>query len=403
MNSIQNFQLTESMLDHVLDGYLTFDNDSIFSQTSLTNSIKAAIVFSAEAEANEIKNKIINGINGFPCSGRRRLDVMEIEQDGSQKILREQSSFDDLAAKILGFEGVQSAFAGYFPGRSEIAMDVVIYLEETFEVSGFQAALVSDFQAALTSVFGELGPAHAIFGAEGSTANVTALLEEAQVIVGFDLTLNTGFKIQGLKDFSTASTSDLALGSLFLRIEDLSVSAKASASGLSIDLFPGSSNSVGIADGSLFLSVGVKLLAPFESKLTASGDLVNGIGLSSTFTSQLTFKPFGELSASLPFTTNVNGVSPQSLTILFEDDDLFDDKMVLVKDDFDACQVNDLIQSLLGTLGSIQLSVESILGPSAFNGINFFGNNDNRVLSSLNNMSPDVGKVRLLFLFHQWL
>ena len=357
--------------------------------------MKAAIVSTAEANTNEIKNKIINEINGFPCSESGRLDFMEIERDASQRMLQAQSSFDDLAARILGFDGVQSAFAGYFPGRGEISMDVGIHLEETFGVS--------DFQDSLASVFGELGPAQAMFGAEDSTADVTALLEEAQVIVGFDLTLNTGFKIQGLKDFFTASTSDLALGSLFLRIENLSVSAKASASGLSIDLFPGSSNSVGIADGSLFLSVGVKLLAPFESKLTASGDLVNGIGLSSTFTSQLTFKPFGELSASLPFTTNVNGASPQSLTILFEDDDLFDDKMVLVKDDFDACQVNDLIQSLLGTLGSIQLSVEYILGPSAFNGINFFGNNDNRVLSSLNNMSPDVGKVRLLFLFHQWL
>ena len=351
--------------------------------------MKAAIVSTAEANTNEIKNKIINEINGFPCSESGRLDFMEIERDASQRMLQAQSSFDDLAARILGFDGVQSAFAGYFPGRGEISMDVGIHLEETFGVS--------DFQDSLASVFGELGPAQAMFGVEDSTADVTALLEEAQVIIAFDLTLNTGFKIQDLNQFFTASTSDSALGTLFLRIEELSVAAKASSSGLSIDLFPGSSNSVGIVNGSLSLSAGVKLPAPFESELTASsGDLVNGIGLSDTFTGQLTFKPFGELSASLPFTTAINGASsPQSLTILLEDDDLFDDKMVLVKVDFDACQVNDLLQSLLGTLGSIQLSAESILGPSAFSGIKFFDNTTDD--SSLNKIFPDVGKVGLFF------
>ena len=57
---------------------------------------------------------------------------------------------------------------------------------------------------------------------------------------------------------------------------------------------------------------------------------------------------------------------------------------------YDACQVVDVIHSLLGKLGSLSVSPQSILGPSALSGIDFFDPEDATTLDSL---FPDVGQV----------
>lgn len=371
------------MLNHVFDKYLLFGQGSIFGQASLTDNLKSKLIPIARDKSGEVKDKFINEINAFPCSGRR-LDFMEIEQDGSQRLLEEPSTFGALSTKILEIDGVQDAVGGFFPDRKELGMDFALHVEEVFGAS--------DFEAALSSVFGELGDAQALFDLNNAPANVAGLLSSTDVIATFDLRLNIGMKISELKQFFSTGTSASSQGDLFLRVDELSFSARAAASGLSIDLFPGSSTNVDILDGSLSLSAGLRLPSPFELEIAAGGSLVNGIGLSDTFMGQISFVPVGKLSASLPFTATLYEVS-QTLTVLFEDGDLFDNEPVLVTVDFNACQVKDLLQSLLGKLGSTQFSFESIvdskLGPQIED---FFEKNKDKALSSLNKMFPNVGQ-----------
>ena len=285
---------------------------------------------------------------------------------------------------MLDLDSVKAAYAGYFPSRSEIAMDVDIYFSETFDKD--------DFQAALESVFGDLSAAQSMFGADGD-ADVLQLLDNdnAVITIDFSLTLSTGFKIGDLVSFFTASSSNSTLGSLFLRIDQLSVTGKASASELNVELYSGSNN-IGIVNGALSLSAGLHLPSPVELELTASGDMENELGLSTTLTRQIVFLPSGELHASFPFVTTLGGKN-QSLTILFEDEDLFDDKTVHLSVDFNACEVDVLLEALLGKLGSIQLEPQSILGPMALSGIDFFGENSTtNILSSIDDLFPDIGQ-----------
>ena len=100
---------------------------------------------------------------------------------------------------------------------------------------------------------------------------------------------------------------------------------------------------------------------------------------------------YGTLAASLPFTATI-GDYTQNLEIIFEDD-FFDDTKLLVKVNYDACQVIDVIQSLLGKLGSLSVSPQSILGPSALSGIDFFDSENETVTSTLDSLFPDVGQV----------
>ena len=79
----------------------------------------------------------------------------------------------------------------------------------------------------------------------------------------------------------------------------------------------------------------------------------------------------------------------QNLEIIFEDD-FFDDRKLLVKMNYDACQVVDVIHSLLGKLGSLSVSPQSILGSSALSGIDF---SDPEDATTRNNIFPDVGQV----------
>ena len=388
--SIDSFDISD-VLGPVLDEYLKFDEESIFHGTDLTASIKNSINGIAEEKVRDLKVFIINKIDVFWCSSRRGLETMEIDGFGPHRVLQQQPSFQDLAAEIMKFSAgagagidLDSVFAGYFPGRSEIAMDFSFHLEK--------ALGADDFEAALTSVFADLGPAQAMFGVgSGTAADVAALLAGAELLVNVDFVVSTGFKVGDLKNFFTKSTSDNAIGSLFLRIEELSVSAKASATGLDIDLFPtNNGNEIAIDDGFFSLSAGIQLPAPFEVEVKADGSLDNGIDLSTTITGRLAFEPFGQLSASLPFAVTLNDAK-QTLTIMFEDDDLFDDAAVNVKVDFDVCAVVDFVVGLLDRLGSITLSPASILPKSDFGGIDFF-NATGDVGSSLDDLFPNGKK-----------
>ena len=87
-----------------------YNDDSIFSST-LTENIKTAIVddIKVETKVNLIKGSIINKINGISCDDRR-LDVMEIEQDGFQRILQgPETTFAALSESLLALDGVKSA------------------------------------------------------------------------------------------------------------------------------------------------------------------------------------------------------------------------------------------------------------------------------------------------------
>lgn len=380
VKSIKSFSIKNTLND-VLDEYLIFDDDSIFP-SSFTNTIKQQIVANADVEnkVEEIKTKISNEINAFPCSGRRRLGIMEIDtQDGSQRILQGSSSFEDLALNIVGFEGVESATAGLFPDRQEIAIDVGVHIERSLGIT--------DFETALTSVFDDLGPAQAMFEVNGLVAEVGQIMAKATVNVAFDFVLSTGFKVNDLVEFFTSSTSDGSIGNLFFRIESLGVVATAVAKDFSIaNLFPAPAN-IAISEGSLLISAGVQLPEPFEAVLTLSGDMENGINLSTQIKGRLAFEPFGELRAILPITATINN-QEQSLTILFTDDNLFDDEDVLVKVDFDVCPVVGILQTLLDRLGLMSIAPDGILEPSSFSGIDFF----NDEITTLDSFFPDTAQ-----------
>lgn len=384
-SSVAGLELSGA-LGPVLDEYLAFDEDFaggyVAFDSSFTNRIKAAIVSSAEAKASEVKSRIVAELNSFPCSGgtRRRLDqMMEIDEDGSVRALQNTApSFEDLAAKMLNLPGARSAFAGYFASRGEVAVDLDVRIEESL-------ADTSDFLKALTSAFDKLGPAQSMFNASATEKpDVAGLLDDARVAVAFDLSISAGFKINDLMAFFASSASESSLGSLFLRLNDLGVEAKASASGVSVDLFEG----IGIVDGSFALSAGVRLDSPFEAELTATGDFVNGIELTGTVLGQLSFSPHGELAASLPFEVTIKNIK-QSLVVLMNDADLFDDVLPLLRVDFDVCSVGDVMQSLIGTLGSIDVSAQSILGPMSLSGIDFF---KDELSSTLDDLFPDVSQ-----------
>lgn len=103
--SINDFAFA-SELNSILDQYL----DPILSKapllpTSLSNNIKSEVVGAADSKVNEVKTKINNVIDSIPCSGRR-MDVMEIDQHGQQRMMQSDLTFDFLTDELLAFDGV---------------------------------------------------------------------------------------------------------------------------------------------------------------------------------------------------------------------------------------------------------------------------------------------------------
>jgi hypothetical protein len=222
------------------------------------------------------------------------------------------------------------------------------------------------FTDALESIFADLGPAQAMFGAASESPNVSALLNAAKTLVAFDMSFSTGIKVENALSVFTGGAA--ASASLFFRLENLGVFAEATVADLNLDIFPG----VTVKSGQFLLSAGARIAAPFEGQIVMNGTLAGSFASTIPFSNALTtlpFEPYGQLSASLPFNATINGFT-QTMTIKFEDDNVFDTQQLLVKVDFPVCPVVSVVDGLLGKLGSLGLSPSSILGPVETAGLN---------------------------------
>lgn len=253
--------------------------------------------------------------------------------------------------------------AGLYPGRKEIAVDVLIHIEQIFDKTFFTEAF--------NSIFDELGPAQAMFGASSELPNVSALLDAASSIVAFDMSFSTGIKVDNAISVFTDGVN--ATASLFFRLDDLGVFAEATVASVDFDVFPG----VTVEGGDFLLSAGVRIASPFEGEVNVGGSMASGITLSHSLTT-IEFTPYGQLKASLPFETTINGLT-QGLVIKFEDDNLFDtvdtpaarlsrrltskQHRVMASVDFPICPNLSVVSGLLGKLGALDLSPRNILGP----------------------------------------
>eukprot|EP00957_Ditylum_brightwellii_P015299 1152708-Ditylum_brightwellii.AAC.1 len=120
--------------------------------------------------------------------------------------------------------------------------------------------------------------------------------------------------------------------------------ADATASDLSVDpLFPQAS--IVVTSGALYLSVGIGLVSPFE--ITA-----DELSLESNITRLTDFESQGELSVRLPIAADIDGVS-RDFVIIFQDNNIFDQKTANIKVDFSACIIEDIIGRLLSKTGSL--------------------------------------------------
>ena len=142
-------------------------------------------------------------------------------------------------------------------------------------------------------------------------------------------------------------------------------------------------------DGNLLIAAGVKLATPFELSLDDAGALTNGLDFSSTLSSRLALQPHGQVIATLPFSVTINSFT-QDLVILLHDDNIFDNQDILVKVDFDACAVSDLLQQLLGKLGSFELSPKNIFGAPEL--ANLPLNLPNVIGDAIDDYFPNVGQ-----------
>jgi hypothetical protein len=222
------------------------------------------------------------------------------------------------------------------------------------------------FTDALESIFADLGPAQAMFGAASESPNVSALLNAAQTLVAFDMSFSTGIKVENALSVFTGGAA--ASASLFFRLENLGVFAEATVADLDLDIFPG----VTVEGGRFLLSAGARIAAPFEGQIVMDGSLAGSFASTIPFSNALTtlpFEPYGQLSASLPFEATINDFT-QTMAIMFEDDNIFDSQQKLVKVDFPVCPVVSVVDGLLGKLGSLGLSPKSIIGPVETAGLN---------------------------------
>lgn len=100
-NSIKSLSFTGE-LNPILDTYLDpVLNRAPFLPEHFSDSVKAAIVFSADAKVNEVKGAIVSQLDALSghCASRR-LGLTEVEEDGSQRMLQKDLTFSSLAASI---------------------------------------------------------------------------------------------------------------------------------------------------------------------------------------------------------------------------------------------------------------------------------------------------------------
>ena len=114
-NSIKSLSFMgelNSILDTYLDPVL---NRTPFLPGQFSDSIKLAIVSSADAKVNEVKDVVVAKLDAFSgkCA-RRRLGVFEVNEDGSQRMLQNDFTFRSLAASINIFGVVSLWFLHFF-------------------------------------------------------------------------------------------------------------------------------------------------------------------------------------------------------------------------------------------------------------------------------------------------
>ncbi len=361
LDSVESFHIGNE-LGYIVDRYIAPEiNGTIFvGDMAFVDEIKSFILDYAQPYAIQIKASIADTIRGFSCS--RRLDIMDIGHDGSQRLLELNETFGSLVDQILVIDGVQSATAGFDLARMEVALDIALRVENVFNASFFQIAL--------STLFDKVAPSQAIFGAADEVATVGNLFNELEVIAAYWLSISAGTKVNAsFKDFFDSFSSDITPDTTgFLRIVNLGASVYAQADNMSFELFPGISN---VTDASIELQIGVELWEPHEFSLDSSD-----IGFNEIVSGRLRFEPRGNLAASFPFSVTIGSVS-QDFQVLFNDDNLFDEEEVLVTVNYNACRFLDVFQQILGKLGAIKLSPENILGPTA--------------IESLDSLFPDLG------------
>ena len=262
----------------------------------------------------------------------------------------------------------QTSTAGFYPGRKEISVDVSIHMEQAFDKAYFTDAF--------SAIFAELGPAQAMFGAASETPTFSAFIDAASSLIAFDMSFSTGIKVENALSVFNGAADTTA--SLFFRLDDIGVFAEATVTSINFGLF----SRVAVESGDFLLSAGVRIKAPFEGEITVDGSMAAGVSFSHSL-STLEFKPYGQLTASLPFEATLNGVT-QSLTIKFEDSDLFDSEKPLIKVDFPVCPIISIVDGLFSKLGSLELSPRSILGPVETAGMD--------IAETLDDYFPDVAQ-----------
>ena len=366
IGSIESFEVGDE-LGNVVDRYIAprINGTILGDNLALVDKFNSFILGAARTRTNQIKTSIRDMIVlSSPCSSSRRLDVMDIDPEGSQRLLKLDQTFDSLVDQILDVEGVQSATAGFDLSRMEIGIDVAIRVEDLFDRSSFQSLL--------NTVFDKLSPIQTVFGADENAA-VDNLLKELEVKAAFWLSMSVGAKVSGsVTDFFENPSSDFT-STGYLRIDEFGASVYAQVDNLNLELFP----EINISDGAMEVNIGVELKEPYEFIV----DSTHAIGFNEIVTGYLRFEPHGSLAASFPFSATVGNIS-QDINVLFDDNDLFDEEEVLVTVNYNACKFRDAFQQILGKLGAINLSPEDVLGPTAFSGI---------AIESLDSIFPDVG------------
>ena len=108
--SIQAFTFSDE-LNSILDKYLdpVLDKAMILPQ-SFSDNIKSVIVSAAESKVNEVKDSVNThlGVLSGNCSRRHLGSMVEVEQDGAQRLLASGLTFADLAVSIQAIDGVVS-------------------------------------------------------------------------------------------------------------------------------------------------------------------------------------------------------------------------------------------------------------------------------------------------------
>ena len=385
---------------------------AVILSDSFADDIKSVIVSTAESKVNEVKTQVIAQLDVLSgdCARRNLGDLAELELDGSQRILTNGLTFANLAASFQATDGVVSlvflsallnfscgkfflwnidyskltcfhlaccvmiqtlsATAGFHPGRKEISVDVSLHMEQVFDKTYF----IHAFNAS----FADLGPAQAMFGAASESPIISELIDATSSLVAFDISFSTGIKVENALSVFSGGAAEDATASLFFRLDDIGVFAEATVDQVNLNLFPG----VTIENGSFLLSAGVRLATPFEGEVTVDGSLAIGLSFSQSLNA-IKFLPHGQLTASLPFQATLNDVT-QTLTIKFEDSNLFDDKKPLIKVDFPVCPAISIVDGLLGKLGSLELSPRRILGFIETAGLN--------IADTLDDYFPDVAQ-----------